>query len=70
MDREFLRQLKGFYESELTNWILPFWMERSIDSEHGGFFNCFDNSGAHLLSRINTRGVREDSFGCFRGLPT
>lgn len=51
MDREFLRQLKGFYESELTNWILPFWMERSIDSEHGGFFNCFDNSGAHLLSR-------------------
>jgi N-acylglucosamine 2-epimerase len=51
MDREIIWQLKGFYESELTNWILPFWMERAIDSENGGFYNCFDNKGTRLLSR-------------------
>lgn len=51
MDRGYLRQLKGFYESELTNWILPFWTERAIDAEHGGYFNCFDNAGNHLVSR-------------------
>ena len=51
MDCALIKQLKGFYESELTNWILPFWMERAIDLEHGGFYNCFDNTGTRLLSR-------------------
>ena len=51
MDQATIRLLKGFYESELTNWILPFWTTRAADAEHGGYFNCFDNIGEHLLSR-------------------
>lgn len=44
------RQLKGFYENELTNNILPFWLSRCLDIEHGGYFNCFNNNGEHLVS--------------------
>lgn len=35
---------------ELQEVILPFWLERSIDSEHGGFLTCFDNIGRDLTS--------------------
>lgn len=45
---EFLR-LKGFYENELTNRILAFWLPRCEDREFGGYLNCFDNSGEHLM---------------------
>jgi len=44
-------ELRGFYENELTNDILPFWMERCLDAEHGGYFNCYDNAGVRLMSR-------------------
>lgn len=30
--------------------ILPFWLAEGIDSEHGGFFTCFDNRGRRLTS--------------------
>lgn len=30
--------------------MLPFWLERSIDHEHGGLLTCFDNAGRELLS--------------------
>ncbi|NLM77950.1 MAG: hypothetical protein GX173_07670 [Ruminococcaceae bacterium] len=46
-----IRELSGFYENELTNNLLPFWVPGSLDLEHGGYFNCFDNSGRQLLSR-------------------
>lgn len=45
MDRTKLTLMKGFYENELINNILPFWLNRSIDEECGGFFSCFDNYG-------------------------
>ena len=38
-------QLKGFYENELVNHILAFWLPRCEDKECGGFVNCFDNEG-------------------------
>ena len=50
MDVTKLRALKGFYENELTNNILPFWLEKSVDTKYGGFFSCFDNAGKDLLS--------------------
>ncbi|MFC4120428.1 AGE family epimerase/isomerase [Nonomuraea zeae] len=34
----------------LEDVILPFWLENGIDSEHGGFFTCFDNRGRRRLS--------------------
>lgn len=51
MDQYKLLCLKGFYENELTNNILPFWMERCEDREFGGYFNCYDNLG---LNRVST----------------
>ena len=43
-------RLKGFYENELINRILAFWLPRCEDREYGGFVNCFDNEGKQLIS--------------------
>ncbi|NLC67460.1 MAG: hypothetical protein GX754_01455 [Clostridiaceae bacterium] len=51
MNRRRLRELTGFYENELCANILPFWLERCHDEKNGGYFNCFDNLGRHLVSR-------------------
>lgn len=51
MDQNQRRQLAGFYENELTNRFLAYWLPRCVDEEHGGFVNCFDNRGEHLVSR-------------------
>lgn len=41
----------GFFENELTNQILSFWMKRCEDKKYGGFLNCFDNNkGEKLVS--------------------
>ena len=42
--------LQRFYQEHLETVILPFWLERGIDTEHGGYFTCFDNRGAQLIS--------------------
>lgn len=44
-------KLRGFFENELTNNILFFWLPRCVDEVNGGYFNCFDNSGKNLVSR-------------------
>jgi N-acylglucosamine 2-epimerase len=51
MERSKIRELIGFYENELTNNILSFWLPQCIDYENGGFFNCFTNDGSKLISR-------------------
>lgn len=45
MDAMLKNLLFGFYENELTNNILPFWMSRCEDRVHGGYFNCYNNEG-------------------------
>jgi len=45
-----LRELLGFYENELTNNLLPYWLTHCVDTMNGGFVNCFDNSGEVLVS--------------------
>lgn len=45
-----IRKLHGFFENELKNQILSFWMPRCEDKTFGGFLNCFDNKGEHLAS--------------------
>ena len=50
MDCVKMRALKGFYEFELSNNILPFWLNKSVDHKYGGFFSCFDNHGQRLIS--------------------
>lgn len=33
------------YHQELYNHVLPFWMNKSIDQEHGGYFTCINGNG-------------------------
>ncbi len=40
----------GFYQNELKQNILPFWMERCADRQYGGYLNCFTNDGKQLVS--------------------
>ena len=42
--------LYGFYQNELRHNMLGFWLPRCEDKEYGGFVNCFDNRGEHLVS--------------------
>lgn len=42
--------LYGFYQNELRQNMLGFWLPRCEDKEHGGFVNCFDNRGENLVS--------------------
>lgn len=39
----------GFYQNELRQNILGFWLPRCEDREFGGFVNCFDNRGERLV---------------------
>ena len=44
------KKLSQFYENNLKETLLPFWLNNSIDKEYGGYFTCFDNLGENLLS--------------------
>lgn len=50
MDFTECRKLYGFYQNELVQNILGFWLPRCVDTEYGGFLNCFDNRGEKLVS--------------------
>ena len=39
------KALAAQYKSELLDRVMPFWMEKSIDAEYGGFFTCFERDG-------------------------
>ena len=49
MDTEEREKLLSSYTGELFENLLPFWMKRAIDAEHGGFYTCFNNRGDRLL---------------------
>lgn len=51
MNENRLRLLRGFYENELINNFLFYWLPRCEDPEYGGFVNCFTNDGKTLMSR-------------------
>ena len=44
------KDLGAFYEEQLKENILGFWLPRCEDKEFGGYLNCFDNKGEHLVS--------------------
>ena len=46
-----LYKLYGFYQNELRQNFLGFWLPRCEDKVYGGYFNCFDNSGENLVSK-------------------
>ena len=39
-----------FFQEELTENLLSFWMPRCLDTENGGYLNCFTNDGSRLVS--------------------
>lgn len=42
----------GFYENELFNKFLPYWLPKCVDKENGGFFAGFEDSTGKLVSRM------------------
>ena len=50
MEESKARELYGFYSRELKDNILRFWLPRCEDRRFGGYLNCFDNRGEHLVS--------------------
>ncbi|MBR1576003.1 MAG: AGE family epimerase/isomerase [Bacteroidales bacterium] len=44
--RHLLEKYAVWYETELTENILPFWMEHGLDRVHGGVYTCLDRDGA------------------------
>ena len=38
-------QLAKQYKSELLDKVVPFWLEKSQDLEHGGYFTCLERNG-------------------------
>lgn len=40
----------SFFKKELTENLLYFWMDKCLDRENGGYFNCFTNDGSRLVS--------------------
>ena len=48
MQREDLEQARDRYRQGLLEDVVPFWMERAFDREHGGFLFCRDRDGTLL----------------------
>lgn len=40
-----LKQLIELYHNELYDSVIPFWLEKSVDHEFGGYFTCLDREG-------------------------
>ena len=43
-----MKDLKSYREEMLTtvrDYIIPFWLDRSVDTEYGGFITSFDENG-------------------------
>ena len=43
---ETLRETRARYLHELTENILPFWLEHGLDREHGGIYTSLDRDGS------------------------
>lgn len=50
MNKTDLQGRLAFYREHLYETIMPFWLGRSIDKEHGGYFTCFNSQGDQLIS--------------------
>lgn len=44
--RNYLKQWADTYKRELTDNIMPFWLEHGLDRQHGGLYTCLDRDGA------------------------
>ena len=37
-----IKNLAQYYRDLLINNVIPFWEKRILDTERGGYYNCFD----------------------------
>ena len=44
-DAGYLAQLRAARMEELFGNVVPFWVEHSIDREHGGYLTCLERDG-------------------------
>ncbi len=44
--RTLLEKYAAWYETELTDNILPFWLKHGLDHVHGGVYTCLDRDGS------------------------
>ena len=58
----------GFYQNELQQNILPFWLTRCEDKEFGGYLNCFTNDGSRLVSHDKYTWSQGRFVWCFSRL--
>ena len=40
------KQLAEQYKHELLNKVVPFWLDKSQDTQHGGYFTCLERDGS------------------------
>lgn len=45
-----IKDYRQLYTRELTENILPFWLEHGLDREHGGIYTCVDRDGTLMDS--------------------
>ena len=43
--RKLLEKYAAWYETELTDNILPFWLKHGLDPVHGGVYTCLHRDG-------------------------
>ena len=41
-----LKKTAERYKDELLDSVIPFWLEKSLDREYGGYFSCLDRDGS------------------------
>lgn len=49
LDARAVGELRQFYQDHLFQHLLPYWLEKAIDEEYGGYYTGFSNSGGRLL---------------------
>ena len=42
---KYLKDCRTRYAADLTDDIMPFWMQHGLDREHGGVYTCVDRDG-------------------------
>ncbi len=52
MKEEQLLKIRQEIQMVLRDKIIPFWLERSVDYEHGGYLTCFDQDGNYMENGV------------------
>ena len=43
--KQYLTHWEQRYRRDLTDNVMPFWLEHGLDREHGGVYTCLDRDG-------------------------